>query len=350
LNRNYSIIATVSIIALFMVSGVFAAHTSAYTNVNSDSQKKISLSIQQGIITNAGPQKWSMNGGKLIMAAVTSPNLVAVSSWSDVDYSLNASVNGLNSTGTFKLHLHGATSAGKNVNLRIDAVVVDSIPAACFPSYSMGTCLAGDNSEIPAFLVAVGYANTGSDDSQKQSISLMIEDAALNPFGDRIVISSLDGSIMIVATYDHAKTIWEGVQLAGIVTGSIGVGASAVSGNFVENITTTENYVTGTARDNGQIALVGMTPKNLNSNGPFNGSSTIPTKGSFDCSPFGLPKTCLETGFASSGSFTLMNQKGWSMSGKYDVEWPAPSVVFAGTITAKMNTGSNSNSGNRQSS
>jgi len=122
----------------------------------------------------------------------------------------------------------------------------------------------------------------------------------------------------------------------------MGNAATPVTGSFLENIVTTENYVTGTAKDNGTIALMGMTPKDLNAKGTFRGTSTIPTTGTIDCSPAQLPGTCMETGFDATGSFSLLNHKSWSIQGTYNVQWPAPSIVFGCTITAKIDTGSNS--------
>jgi hypothetical protein len=241
----------------------------------------------------------------------------------------------LSTSGSFELHLKGTTADGRNINLRFHTSINSSIPAVCFPSYSItGSCLPGDMSEIPAYFIANGHLRIqlGPNVSPKYNVSLVIEDAALNPFGAPIVISSADGSLLVVATYDHAKTMWSGVQTAGIVNGSLGT--TAILGNFAQTTTTVENYVTGTARDSGQIALLGLTPSWLDSKGTFQGTSTIPAVDAVDCSPIGLPGTCLETGFLSVGSFSLTNSKGASLKGSYDVVWPAPSIVFGGNITA----------------
>ena len=85
----------------------------------------------------------------------------------------------------------------------------------------------------------------------KTPISLVIEDAALNPFGAPIVISSSDGTLLVVATYNHASTTWIGVQTAGTLSGTLGF--TLVSGSFVQTIHTDEDYVAGTATDSGQI-------------------------------------------------------------------------------------------------
>jgi hypothetical protein len=336
--------ASVAIVALFAFSGITGIHSSAYSSQNSDVQKKISLTISNGIITNAGSQDWRMKGGSLVMASIAA--LPSVSSWTDIEYSLNATVNGLASTGRFKLHMQGLASNGNIIHMRIDAAVVGSIPAVCFPSYSVnGTCAASDTSEIPAFFLVAGYmrSNASTNDSPTL-VSLAIEVAALNPFGGPIVISSAtDSSILIVATYNHARTFWQGVQVAGILTGTMGKDDKPVSGSFVENIATTENYLKGTATDAGQISMFGMAPGDLNSKGSFHGTSTIPTTGTMPCpASLGLPPgTCVETGFDSRGSFDLMNHKSLPIEGTYDVQWPAPSIFFGGSINAKIDTGSN---------
>ena len=253
---------------------------------------------------------------------------------------MTANINGLSASGTFSLHFNGTTTSGNMIKVGILATVVGAIPAVCFPSYSVtGTCSSGDTSEIPAYFIASGYVRvheTG-DAATKTPITLIIEDAALNPFGAPIVISSTDGSLLVVATYDHAQTVWQGVQTGGNLSGTLG--STAVSGSFVQTIHTDEDYVAGTATDSGQISLVGMTPKSLDSNGQFRGTSTIPTTGTIDCSPPGLSGTCTETGYASTGTFHL-DPSGVSFTGNYNVQWPAPSIVFGGTITAQVPTSS----------
>ncbi len=338
--------ASIAIVALFALSGITGMRAFAFSTQNLDDQKKVSLSISNGIIINAGSQDWRMRGGNLVTATLSSTP--GVSSWSDVDYSLNASVNGQVSSGDFKLHLLGQTSSGTPVRVAIDGMVADSIPAVCFPSYSTnGMCASGDTSEIPAFFLVAGYMVTRSStgDSPQQPVELAIEVAALNPFGGPIVISSAgDHSILIVASYNHARTVWQGVQVTGTLAGSIGKEGKPVSGSFVENIVTTENYLTGIATDAGQISLSGMAPADLNSKGTFNGTSIIPATGKLPCpASLGLPAgTCIETGFHSKGSFDLMNHNSWPIEGSYNVLWPAPSIFFGGTITAKIDPGSNS--------
>jgi hypothetical protein len=332
LRKNFVLIATLSIMALFLISSPITVRADSY---NAASSKQVSLDIPQGWITDAGPQHWTMSGGVLGLASDTATPVLSAVTWNSVNYNLSADVKGLSTKGSFTLHLQGTTADGRTINLRVHTTINSSIPAVCFPSYSVtGVCLAGDTSEIPAYFVANGHLRVqlGSNVSPKYNVTLLVEDAALNPFGAPIVITSMDGSLLVVATYDHAKTVWDGVQTAGIVTGMMGK-SSVVSGTFTQKIATDENYVTGTATDKGQIALVGMTPSSLNSHGRFQGTSTIPTTGSMDCSPVGLPGTCLETGFLSVGSFAMADPKGSVLQGTYNVQWPTPSILFGGNMT-----------------
>ena len=317
--------------AMFLISSPINVRADSY---NAASSKQVSLDIPQGWITNAGPQHWTMSGGVLGLASDTATSVPSGVSWTSVNYTLTADVNGLSTKGSFKFHLQGTAPDGSKINVRINTTIDSSVPAVCFPSYAItGVCSAGDTSEIPAYFVASGYVRVqiGSSLSPRSDVTLLVEDAALNPFGAPIVISSTDGSLVVVATYYHARTVWDGVQTAGTVTGTIGK-STAVSGSFTQKIATNENYVTGTATDKGQIDLVGMTPSSLNSHGEFHGTSSIPTTGTIDCSPPGLAGTCLETGFVSMGSFSMADPKGLAFDGTYSVVWPAPSILFGGSI------------------
>lgn len=333
----FVVITTLSVLALlFTASSLEVGSYSFAAASKQQQQQSLSLSIQNGMITNAGPQTWTMSGGVLGFASDTATPVLSAATWSSVVYSMSANVNGLAANGKFYLKLTGATAAGQSVIVRVHGIINESIPAVCFPSYSVaGTCAAGDTSEIPAFFIAFGYVRveTGTSYSPKYPTALVIEGAALNPFGGPIVISSVDGSLVVVAAYTKAHTSWQGVQTAGTLTGTFGT--TSVSGAFTQTIHTEENYVTGTAQDSGKISLVGMIPSSLDSTGHFSGTSSIPTSGTIDCSPPGLPGTCTETGYVSTGSFSI-DPSGVQLSGSYNVQWPAPSIVFGGNITGKV--------------
>jgi hypothetical protein len=326
---------TLSVLALLFVASTIGISAGSYSFAAS-SKNSLNLNIQNGGIINAGPQKWTMSGGVLGAALDTASPVLAAATWTSVSYSMSANVNGLTSSGTFGLHLLGTTAAGQRIAVRVHTTINESIPAVCFPSYSVtGVCATGDTSEIPAYFIANGYLRieTGTNLSPKYEVTLVIEDAALNPFGAPIVITSMDGSFLVVATYSHAKTVWQGVQTGGTLTGTLG--STPVTGSFIQNIRTVEDYVTGNSTDSGQISLVGMTPSYLDAKGHFQGTSTIPTTGMVDCSPPGLPGTCTETGYSSTGTFS-MDPNGVRLSGNYAVMWPEPSITFGGNITAKV--------------
>jgi hypothetical protein len=342
--KTLSILATATLILLF-ASNPSAAHAYSENAVTASSsgQQPLSLSIQQGFITDAGPQQWTMSGGNLLFASVTRNGILGNSTWSSLTYLLDAKVTGLSASGRFYFNLHGTTKDGLNISLKVDASVVGAIPAICFPSYSTGSCAPGDTSEIPAFFLASGYVvvHIGSRTNENALVHLQIEDAALNPWGGPIIINSVRDRIVIVATYNQASTLWGGVKTAGTVSGVLGgvnpsASATPVTGGFAQKISAVENYVIGNETDLGKISLVGMSPSKLDSSGSFSGTSTIPTTGTIDCSPPGFPGTCTETGFSSLGSFNLSGEKGLTIQGRYNVTWPAPSVTFNGSISATV--------------
>ena len=359
--RRLVTIAILGLLLTILFSSPIVIHPTAYSESMSSNvgqgkqqqQQPFSLTIQEGFIANAGPQAWSMTGGDLVVASLTARPALASTTWSSVKYSLFATVSGLSANGFFSLDLIGtSSSSSQNVHVWIEAQVVNAVPAICFPSYSAGKCAKGDTSEIPAYFTAVGEVNSqvGKNAPVSHEIHLHIEDAAMNPFGGPIVISSFSGKLLVVATYSSAHTEWGGVVTEGSLSGSLGGGAPAstsVSGAFVQKIFASENYVTGNETDHGSVALVNMTNTLLDSQGTFRGNSSIPTTGEIDCSPTQLPGTCTETGFVSTGTFSMMSKQGQPVMGGYDVVWPAPSVVFGGVISGTVGSdGNTASSGN----
>ena len=102
-----------------------------------------------------------------------------------------------------------------------------------------------------------------------------------------------------------------------------------------------ENLVTGSAIDAGTISFSSMTPSSLDAKGFYVGSSTIPTTGTSDCSAStGIPGTCTETGFQSTGHFTMSG-----ISGSYNTTWGVPALGFSSAVNATV--GQSWNSGQR---
>ena len=293
-----------------------------------NSANPLSLTIDTGVIAAAGDQTWKQSGGVLVDAMVEgSP----IGPGGHINYHLQASVEGMSASGTFSMQL---TDTQNGVSMMANGVVVAYDPSVCFPSYQ---CLSTDTSGIPAFFVVLITSGSVTDGSSSMSLvgsTFSVESGIMNPFGGPIVIASIDGSIVIVATYRQSSVDWQGVQLEGTVSGTLG--STPVVGGFTQTVNAHENLVTGTESETGIIA---MSVGSLNVQGHFSGSSTTPASDptNFDCSStLGLPDgTCLATALVSTGSFTMHGQ-GTTVSGTYDIYWPAPSVVFGGTITATV--------------
>lgn len=327
---------------LLASSGLLVTHAATPNSVHqqqvgNNSSQQLSLGLQ-GVITSAGRQTYSISGGSLLGAQLGTETVLP---GANLQYSMSATDSGLSSNGFFRMSLTGTTAGGQSVRLNAVGSVVGMIPSICFPGYDSpnanGNCPATDNTAIPAFFeAAVTVSETlGSTTTQNQLVFL-VESPAMNPWSAPLVISSTDGSVNVVASYQKAMATWSNVELTGTLTGTLN--GQSTTGTFNQVANAVENYVTGTETDFGTISFRGMSPSSLNAQGFYSGSSTVPTAGSYDCSALaGLPEgTCMETGLTSAGSFMMMSQSGSTISGNYIVNWPAPSVVFSGTITATV--------------
>jgi hypothetical protein len=335
------VVAMTAIMFLLLASPLAAsAYSNSASTAGSNSPNALQLSIPNGVITSAGNQLWSFSGGNLVGAATLGGNNFNPTS-PHIKYALSAEVDGLTASGSFSLSMTGVDQNGNQISYQVQGLVVGYIPSFCFPSY---LCLPTDTSGIPAFFeVALPTGNGQGETSAQATQMLMVETPIMNPFGGPIVIMSTDtsgipdGQVQIVVTYDRATAVWENVELAGSLSGNYG--STAVSGGFVQSVNARENFVSGTEQETGSIAFVQMTPSTFDSAGTFTGHSKTPTTG-VDCSStLGLPPgTCLETGLNSDGSFQLTSAAGMTMNGKYAIVWPAPAVVFGGSITAHVHT------------
>jgi hypothetical protein len=310
----------------------------------------LQLAVSGGVV-NAGNQLWAFSGRNLVAAELSGDQVNIASS--TMKYSVFAQVNGLNAKGYASLSLNGVDDSGNQISFQGQGVVVGYVPSVCFPSFSVGTCASGDTSAIPAFFeVAVSTGGGGGEAAAQATQMFLFEAPILNPFGGPIVIMSTDvngipdGAVQIVATYDHATALWEKVTLAGSLSGTYGT--TAVSGAFAQSVFASENFVKGTETESGSIAFVQMTPKDFDSAGTFWGQSVTPTNG-IDCSAsLGLPPgTCLETGLSSTGTFQLNSPGGMGITGKYNIVWPPPAVVFAGSMTAHVHGDDDDGQGNQ---
>jgi hypothetical protein len=322
---------------LLASSGLLVTHAATSNSVPQQTGNGHALSLNlQGFIQSAGDQTWSMSGGSLIGAQIGQEVVPAGTLY----YSMRASVNGLSSSGWFQLSTSGTTTDGQSVTFNANGPIVGMIPSICFPSYASpdaaGNCQTTDTSAIPGFFeAAVSATETVGSTTTPTQLVLLIEAPIMTPWGGPVVISSTDGSVNIVASYQSGTATWTNVQLAGTLSGTYN--GQPASGSFMQVANARENFVSGTESEFGTVAFAGMSPSSLNAQGLYAGSSTVPTTGSYDCSALaGLPEgTCTETGLTSTGAFVMMGA-GSTITGTYAVNWPAPSVTCSGTITATV--------------
>jgi hypothetical protein len=339
--KTLSTAITILAVILLSSSGLLISHaattSSAQTPSYNNSSQSLSLNLQ-GVITSAGHQSWSVSGGSLVGAQIGSE---VVPPGATLQYSMNANDKGMSSSGSFMVSLTGTGIDGQSVSFTASGQIVGMIPSICFPGYdspnAAGVCPSTDQTAIPAFFEApvVATETIGTTTTTAQLV-LLIESPIMSPWGAPIVITSTDGSVSIVTTYQSATATWSNVKLAATLSGTFN--NQPASGTLYQVSNAVENFVTGTEYEWGTVAFQNMSPSSLNSQGLYMGNSSVPMAGSFDCSAqAGLPEgTCTETGLSSTGSFYMMGQGGSYTTGSYYVNWPAPSVTYSGTITATV--------------
>ena len=323
------------------------------------SRQSQSLSLMlNGQIMNAGSQQYEFGGGNLIQGALNGNPLTSVG----VHFDIDASVSGPNSAsgrGTLDITSSngwganggnargqsngGNSNHGKGVNYHLQITITGVVAAAVFPitldtSTSPPTvinCVTSCTSEIP--LLFTGLATPESDGGHDSPpIPIAIESPYWNPFGGPILITSLDGTstapptVFLVVTYDRASIDWDGVQLGGVFSGSLG--SETVTGSYGQAVNSQEDLVRGSEFDSGSISFTSTEPT-LNAAGQFFGHTTIPSAGS-PCPPqFELPPgTCTETGATSSGLFWMNGGHDTFISGTYHTTWSVPSLFTMTTV------------------
>ncbi len=318
--------ALASIAVLFLLGG----STAAFANTQQSGQQTLSLTIPAGVVTNLGAQFYTVSGGTVAFAMIAGQTIDPGAS---LKYSLHVSQFGLSTWGYASVSLSG-TTGGIPISMVGTFTINNNVPAAVI-----------GNSELPFFFVTApsNVQVTIAGSTQTVPETLDIESPYFNPFGAPIAMASPDGAIVIAATYTQGTILWIGSQVTGQLIGTLGT--TPVTGTFSLTSSEFENLVTGNAQDTGSISFSSMTPSSLNANGFYTGSSTIPTAGAIDCSmsATGIPGTCTETGFQSSGSFSA-----GEISGKYATSWGIPALGFYSTISATVSQGGNSQGGNSQ--
>jgi hypothetical protein len=329
-----------------------------------------------GTVLNAGYQNYIIHGGSIVTGTILGKTLLASASPTFVtddatpltlNYDLQAQVSGLGASGVAQFQTSGRTVNGARVTVQGQAQIVgmqsQSLPLGCTT-----TCTSG----IPVFFVGVAVTDItiGSSPTQHITSTMLFESPYFNPWGNPIMIVSTDGAIVIATTYDKATSDWKGTSVSGTIQGSLGT--YPVQGTMTLSSNEHEDFVTGvTTYDNGTMSFTNMSPKSLNVQGTFKGTSVIPKPGTVacatvlalystpctqDCSAyFGslglpvIPGTCTQTAFQSTGTFSLLGQRTddgviqtTTVSGSYITTWSAPALGFVSTAIATVTqTGSN---------
>lgn len=288
-----------------------------------------------GAIADAGRHQYTSQGGLPLFASVMGQQLdLAKTSFS---YKIKAEVAGLSVTGQASFSLKGQTAGGESVkvtgNMRLNEL--QPVPGEVFPLGCTSAC----QSEIVAFYIGAASVDISVGGVHQHAVvPVAFESAFLDPFGNPIVISSLDdgATFTVVTTYTSADIHWLDVQTVGALSGTFN--GSPVSGQFtINSAAKDENLLAGTETETGTMTFSSMSPGSLDVSGKYSGTSTIPTAGAVDCSALvtGIPGTCLETGFASQGAFQLSNHE-VKVSGTYQTSWLVPALGFTGSATATV--------------
>ena len=331
MNRQRTALA-VPFLILLMASPAIAAATPA-SPVNLD---------LQGIITDAGSQSYQVSGGQLVTADVQGVQLGA--QHSSLEYSLQAQVTGLATTGDFSLLMTSSSTQGE-VQVSGSVVISDSVAAAEFPFQFVSgqpvSCTSSCTSEIPLLFTGLGtFTISEGGVTTVVTLPFAVESPYWNPFGGPILMTSLDDpenpSIVIIAGYHTGTVQWTGVQLNGGMAGSFKNGTE-VSGEFGLLTSSSEDLFAGVEHDQGLIAFSGTTPASLSMSGSYSGTTTIPRQGTMSCAlELGLPAgTCTSTSASSVGVFEMSSATA-SLHGVYKTQWSQPSLTTLTRVVAVM--------------
>lgn len=333
--KKTATLATLSIVtALFLFSPAALAASSTPVNMSAG-----------GIITDAGSQSYSFSGGIAVGGEVLGN---PITMGAPINFHFSASVSGLSTSGSGQITVPAASVGGGNGAYVISVEIVDQEAAAVFPLNPDGSsCTTGCTSQIPIMFVGVA---TISNQGRSASVPVAVESPYWDPFGNPIVITSLDSTtspaLYMVVTYHKATIDWSQVVVQGIIGGA--VGSEPVSGYYATVTNSHENLFTGMEKDAGQIFFTGMSDPSMNGQGSLSGSTTIPplSTNSYDCTsayavalgvywPFGSG-TCVLTGASSSGSIQMSLASGAKMTGTYATTWSVPSLTTGTTFTATV--------------
>jgi hypothetical protein len=361
-----------AVVATVLLIGSSAAFAYPGGGANSSNSQSLTFAVGSptnpvGAVVSLGNQTYNARGGTAVLPLTYI--LGQPLTQATVHFSLNAQVSELNVSGSVQFLLTGILRGLPVVVLgsfAINNAETSSSNNTIQYVGPSGTCSGEAESacsELP--LSFIGNTNVritiGNASPQTLRETISLENPYLNPFGAPIVIASSDARIVIVTTYNVGTISWSGADVAGAITnGTLGGAGSEtpVTGMLGLNSTENENLVTGTATDNGTVALTSMRPSSLDVNGTFSGSSVIPTAGEVDCSPeLGFPSfpagqgVCTSTGFNSVGHFNMSTSgSGYgggigkvTVVGQYDTNWTVPALAFSTTSTGNVTTPRNTN-------
>ncbi|HEV2389437.1 MAG TPA: hypothetical protein VGS04_01815 [Nitrososphaerales archaeon] len=319
--------ALVAAVALLLTSG-----GSAFAAGNTP---QLSMSVS-GQVLYAGNQHYQVNGAQLVYAMIDGQQIDPTTA--KLQYQLGVNVNGLQVSGNAQIDLTGYILGTSTKVTAQGPITVQSIPNPIY--IPLGCAPPACTSAIPTFFQGSSnfQVTMGNNHPMTQPETFEMESPYFNPFGAPIVVASTDGAVFIVATYSQGTIQWQNSVVGGQITGTFGT--NPVRGNFTLTSSENENLVTGTAQDGGHMSFTGMTDPNLNQNGNFAGTSTIPTAGAFDCSSIlGTPAgTCTATGFNSVGTFSMNTGPQYNIAGTYQTTWGVPALGFTSSISATTST------------
>ena len=282
-----------------------------------------------GTVQNLGDQTYAVGGGSVASAALEGS---ALDPGATVTFSLDAHVAGSSISGTASFDLSGKIS-GIPVSASGQMTITGRLSVA-------GGCPAsGPCGVLPVLFGGASVVKVTIGGVTKVDPTVFfVENPYFNPFGAPIVLASSDGAVVIAATYSLGTIHYDGTMVGGPIVGRLG-GSTLVTGRLSLTSTEDENLVSGTATDQGTIALSSMNPSFLDVSGTYSGASTIPPPGAnSDCSQlFGFPAgsgVCTMTGFDSTGQYSMGNNDGISVVGKYTTIWTVPALAFTSTSTA----------------
>jgi hypothetical protein len=342
--------ALTSMALLFLLSGASAALAEQGGHQDQTQAQTLNATMTGGVV-NLGTQTYTVKGGQVAFAAIAGQLVDPTTA--TLKYNFQATQEGLSTKGSAHIQFTGTTTSGVSVSVSGRFDISSNVPATELPAGCTTNC----QSALPFFFVGSSseVKMTVGTSTQTVAETLQIESPYFNPGGMPIVLASTDNSIVIAATYTQGTIRWDSSTVGGAITGTLG--STPASGMFSMTTSELENLVTGTATDSGKISFSSMTPTSLNAKGDYTGTSTIPTAGAFDCSgTTGIPGTCTETGFQSTGKFTMNsngngngnNDKGngnAGITGTYSTTWGVPALGFVSSVSATVSQNGNSNQG-----